>query len=288
MALQAYNNLFRGGEWFHLEPIPASAGNWVFRDNLFEKVFFLQDTNMPLDFDHNAYWPLSASELNGGGASQLLAAANGGGNEQVLTTAPRYQTGPLGDYYLPPSPPLFGGGSRTPADAGLYHYTTRRDQRKEGEESSGHMVNIGLHYVATAGRRSSQPKDSDGDGIPDYVENWHGDGAYTNHTDTETDWQTAYTVAGIYDPTNTVYDDIDLSGDGLVGRIKKALGMSPFDSSNPLTLTPATSPAANRCRVRSAGHFQRARRHRQPKSTPRRPACSFPKVGTKIPAAAAC
>jgi len=29
--------------------------------------------------------------------------------------------------------------------------------------------------------------DYDADGIPDYVENWHGDGHYSLHTDTETD-----------------------------------------------------------------------------------------------------
>jgi hypothetical protein len=53
----------------------------------------------------------------------------------------------------------------------------------------------------------------------------------------ETDWRTQYTTSGVWDPTNSVYDDIDLSGDGLVGRIKKALGMNPFDTSNPLTAT---------------------------------------------------
>ena len=44
-------------------------------------------------------------------------------------------------------------------------------------------------------------------------------------------------MPGVWDPTNSVYDNIDLSGDGLVGRIKNALGMSPFDPSNPLALT---------------------------------------------------
>jgi hypothetical protein len=236
LASAAYNNLFRDG-LLDLEPIPASAGNWVFRDNLFERVFFLQDTNMPLDFDHNAYWPLSAAELAGGGASQLQAAANGGGgNEQVLTAAPRYQTGPLGNYYLPPAPRLFGGGSRSPADAGLYHYTTRVDQTKEGEAAAGHNVNIGLHYIATAGPGSTQPRDTDGDGLPDYVENWHGDGDYNSHTNNETDWQNPMTDGVTPDPYNTIYDDVDLSGDGLVGRIKRALGMNPLDASNPLAL----------------------------------------------------
>ena len=38
------------------------------------------------------------------------------------------------------------------------------------------------------------------------------------------------------DPSNSVYLDIDLSGDGLVGRIKAALGTNVAQSSNPLTL----------------------------------------------------
>ena len=233
LAFQAYNNLFRGGLPLLLEPTPASAGNWVLRDNLFDKVEFWQDTTEPLDHGNNGYWPLLASEVRYYGDASRLLPTNSV-SDQVLGSAPPYQTGPFGDYYLPTATPLYHAGSRTANDAGLFHYTTRVDQTKEG---SGQAVNIGVHYVATAGPGSSSPKDTDGDGIPDYVENWHGDGAYSLHTDTETDWQNAYTVTGVYDPTNSVYDDVDLSGNGLVGRIKKALAVSPFDSSNPLTLT---------------------------------------------------
>ena len=63
LSFQAYNNLLRGGQWFTLEPIPASAGNWLLEDNLFDKVDFFQDTTLPLDFDFNGYWPKQASEL---------------------------------------------------------------------------------------------------------------------------------------------------------------------------------------------------------------------------------
>jgi hypothetical protein len=100
-----------------------------------------------------------------------------------------------------------------------------------------------MHYIATAGPGSAGPKDSDRDGIPDYVENASGTGTVGPK---ETDWQAAYTASGVYDPTNSLYDDIDLSGDGFVGRVKKALGMQPFDTGNPLTLTPTTSPGPNR------------------------------------------
>ena len=121
-----------------------------------------------------------------GETNRLVTTVTGGGNDQTFSAPPPYQSGPLGDYYLPITTPLYHNGSRTAPDAGLYHYTTGVDQTKEG---SGHMVSIGLHYIATAGAASIKPKDSDNDSMPDYVENWHGDGDYTLHTDTETDWQ---------------------------------------------------------------------------------------------------
>ena len=56
LRLTATNNTFRGG-WLLLEPVRAFAGDWVFENNLFDKVVFAQDTALPLDFDFNAYYP---------------------------------------------------------------------------------------------------------------------------------------------------------------------------------------------------------------------------------------
>ena len=197
MRLVADNNLFKDGGWLLLEPFPTSAGNWTFENNLFDKIDFLQDTNQPLDFDYNGYWPMQASELLWGGDSgQLLPAAGGnlfGANEQVLSNAPPYQCGPFGKFYLPDTTPLYGAGSRSPADAGLYQYTTRLDQTKEGDETSGHMVNIGVHYVAA--NIYGQPFDTDGDGVPDYLEDANGNGIYDPAT--ESDWRTPETN-GVY------------------------------------------------------------------------------------------
>jgi hypothetical protein len=89
------------------------------------------------------------------------------------------------------------------------------------------------------------PQDSDGDEIPDYVEDANGNGAQDAG---ETDWTTNF--SGPDDPagedrSSSVYDDVDLSGNGLVGRIKKALGMTALDTSNPLALRqlpPGTEP----------------------------------------------
>ncbi|MCU0783343.1 MAG: hypothetical protein MUF81_04695, partial [Verrucomicrobia bacterium] len=244
MAFEAYNNLFRGGLWFHLEPIPATAGNWVFKDNLFDKVDFVQNTNAPLDFNYNGYWPLSASELNWAwysypwydfNSGQLLVTTNGGGgNEQVMAVAPEYQNGVFGNHYLPITSALYGAGSRAPGDAGLAQYTTRVDQTKEGDETTGHMVNIGLHYVVAG--TNSVPKDFDGDGIPDFVEDANGSGQWDEGVETKID--NAYTTTGVLDSTNSIYDDVDLDGDDLTGRAERILVTSPLIADNPLTLTP--------------------------------------------------
>jgi hypothetical protein len=248
LSLQAYNNLFRGGQWLHLEPIPASAGNWLFEDNLFDQVNFIQDINQPLDFDYNGNWALTADSVGWDANVDPWSVPNtnylqttitldgftDGHNEQFLAAAPPYQFGTFGNYYLPNNTVLYGAGSTNAAGVGLYHYTTQTNQFKEGSATSGHMVNIGLHYIAA--NSYGQPMDSDNDGIPDYVENWNGDGNYSAHVGVETDWQNPMSDGINPDPSNSVYLDIDLSGDGLVGRIKAALGINPLNPSNPLAL----------------------------------------------------
>jgi hypothetical protein len=240
LAFYAYNNLFRGGQWFHLEPIPASAGNWEFRDNLFDRVDIVQGNYptpaQPLDFDHNAYWPLTTNELAWAWIwypwwvtnSATLTPVGGnlsGANDLVLDSAPPYASGPFGDYYLSTITPLYQAGSRSAADAGLSQYTTFTNQVKD---ATNQPVNIGLHYVAANLQPSTgnfQPLDSDGDGVPDYGEVEYG----TDPNNPMTDGVTP-------DAYNAAYDDVDLSGSGLVGRIKKALGLNPLDANNPLTL----------------------------------------------------
>ena len=265
LSFAAYNNLFRGSLWFHLEPIPASAGNWMLQDNLFDKVDIVQDLNIapinqPLDYDYNGYWPLSASALNWdayfippwgteeywgfaycaiANTSQLQPTTTGdgftdGGHEVVLTAPPPYQTSFFGNYYLPINTPLYGAGSTTAGALGLYHYTTRIDQVKEGDEPAGHKVNIGVHYVA-ADLATELPKDTDGDGIPDYVEDANGNGVVDPN---ETDWNNPMSDGVTPDAYNTAYDNIDLDGDGLTGRAERILGTDPLIPDNPLTLTP--------------------------------------------------
>ncbi len=251
LSFQACNNLFRGGQWMHLEPVVStSAGNWVLQDNLFDQVNFIQDINQPLDFDYNGYWPLTADSVAWDAYLDPWAVPNtnylqttitldgftDGNNEQYLSTAPPYQCGPFGHYYMPTNTILYQAGSRTADAAGFCQYSTRVDQTKE---NIGETVDIGLHYVAAGNSPSGWvPLDTDGDGIPDYVEDRLGNGATGSNAVAlgETDWTTAHTIPGVWDPTNSVYNNVDSSGDGLVGQAKKALEMQPLDTSNPLTL----------------------------------------------------
>ncbi len=234
MAFSARHNLFKEGASFFLAPVPASSGDWVMKDNLFDRVRFYQ-YDLPLDLGYNAYWPLKPAELNGSGLAQLLTHENQTGpGEQFFASAPLYQSGPLGAFYLPSGTVAWHNGSAAPSEAGLFHYTTRKDQVKEGDEPGTHNASIGPHYVACQSATNATPRDSDADGIADHVENRAGTGLVASD---ETDWQSQFTITGVFDPTNSVYDDIDLSGNGLVGRIKRALEMSQFAMENPLTLT---------------------------------------------------
>lgn len=233
MPFQARNNLLTGGR-LRLRSMPTQVGNWNWMDNLFDRVRIKQysQLGLPLDHDFNGYWPCTDSELAPGEAARLTAINSDGGTDAVhdvlLSATPEYQGGPFGHFYLSPTTLLHQAGSRTAGEAGLAQYTTSTNQAKE---NASLPVSIGLHYVAAA---SGTPLDSDGDGVPDYVEDANGNGAVDEN---ETSPLLAQTVSGIYDATNAVYDDIDLSGNGLVGRIKKAFGLDALEAGNPLTLT---------------------------------------------------
>jgi len=239
LAFVARNNLFRTHGEFVIVPIPATAGNWTFTDNLFDEPQFFEITSLPFDYDYNAYWPLPSTFFNGD-ITQLQPTSPGDGttnglNEVVLSSAPPYASGPFGNYYISTLTPLYQAGSQTAGAAGLAQYTAFTNEVKD---SANLPVNIGLHYVAAT---NSFPLDSDADGIPDYVEDANGNGIVDPG---ETDPYNPMTDGVNPDPSNSVYLDIDLSGDGLVGRVKAALGINPLDSGNPLVLEGVSGPQA--------------------------------------------
>jgi hypothetical protein len=88
----------------------------------------------------------------------------------VAVSSFNWQTNWLGNYYLPNGSSLVDAGSATADLLGLYHFTTQTNQIKE----TNSVVDIGYHYVALDSL--GNPIDTDGDGIPDYIEDANGNG----------------------------------------------------------------------------------------------------------------
>ncbi|MBM3883507.1 MAG: hypothetical protein FJ387_28020 [Verrucomicrobia bacterium] len=244
IALEARNNLFR---WCRLRavPVPATVGRWTFKDTLFDKVPIKQDyPTLPLDHDFNGYWRRDPSEMDTGDGERdtLLAVNSDGGidtsSDTLLSSAPPYQTGPLGRHYLPATAPLYNGGSSSAGEAGLHQYTSRVDQIKDGIETElPEKVNIGLHYVAVLG---GLPIDTDADGIPDYLEDSNGDGytdagVETSTSDQDTDDD------GVIDCSDPIYAAVDLDTDGLNGLAESILGTNPIHRDAILQLIPVVT-----------------------------------------------
>lgn len=82
-----------------------------------------------------------------------------------------WQSSWFGNFYLPPSSPLINAGSTTADQLGLYHFTTQTNQIPETNST----VDIGYHYVATD--PYGNLLDSNGNGIPDYLEDSAGNGS---------------------------------------------------------------------------------------------------------------
>jgi hypothetical protein len=94
------------------------------------------------------------------------------GTHSVTVTNFNWQASWLGTYYQPGNSLTINAGSQTADQFGLYHFTTQTNQAVEGFSP----VDIGYHYVATDA--SGNPLDSNGDGIPDYLEDANGNGIY--------------------------------------------------------------------------------------------------------------
>jgi hypothetical protein len=126
------------------------------------------------------------------------------------------QTGPLGNYYQPTNSPLINAGSTTADKVGLYHYTTTTNEVKE----TNSPVDIGYHYVALNPQLSTiNPVDSNGDGIPDYLEDANGNGLVDSG---ETAWMLLPPVITTQPQSQTV-----TAGNGATFNVA-ATGTSPL------------------------------------------------------------
>jgi hypothetical protein len=172
LNLVQYNNLYHGGT-LKLEHDAGYTGDtnpptWTIRDNLFEGVAinYFYSTSAYVVNDHNGYF--NATPLS-----------NSGGSDVSRTNAD-FQSGPLGRWYYPTTgtnlAALINAGSRSAANAGLYHFTVTTNEIKDSTN-----VDIGYHFVALDG--DGKPDDTDNDGIADYLEDRNGNGSYESGTD---------------------------------------------------------------------------------------------------------
>jgi Mg-chelatase subunit ChlD len=189
-----YNNTVRNST-IEIEDGWSVPNYRTIRDNLFDNSTLTVPNPSQVYFDHNAYYQSTTTLTNHTG--------------DFTVTSLSYATGPLGNRYVDSATPtLVDAGSRLASDAGLYHYTTKTNQIKEGEEAaSPKTVDIGFHYVAASGNK---PIDSDGDGIPDHLEDTDGDGISDSN---ETDWQNpcfpAVDVVLVIDRSGSMNDELE-------------------------------------------------------------------------------
>ncbi len=105
-----------------------------------------------------------------------------------------WQSSWFGNFYQSTNSPLINAGSTTAdqvynigfAQIGLYHYTTQTNQVKE----TNSVVDIGYHYIATDA--NGNPIDTNGNGIPDYIEDANGNGIYDSGD--LGDWQSFFNI----------------------------------------------------------------------------------------------
>ena len=107
----------------------------------------------------------------------------GGSHDVIMTNGFVWQTNWFGNYYEPTNSLLINKGDTNANLLGLYHFTTQTNQIKEANS----IVDIGYHYVAA--NTNGLPDDTDGDGIPDYLEDANGDGIFeSDQVPNESNW----------------------------------------------------------------------------------------------------
>ena len=88
----------------------------------------------------------------------------------IMTNGFNWQISWFGNYYQTTNSWLINKGDVTADQVGLYQFTTQTNQLKE----TNSIVDLGYHYVATDSY--GNPLDTNGDGIPDYLEDANGNG----------------------------------------------------------------------------------------------------------------
>jgi hypothetical protein len=149
---------------------------WTIINTTFDGTAFLTADDWNGDpswtqFDHNAYNTNNTSWTGYEFWTQSGTLETPGPHD-VQTGSYNWQSSWFGNFYLPPDSALFHAGNPTADQVGLFHFTTQTNQAPE----ETNRVSIGYHYVATDA--NGNPLDTNGDGIPDYIEDANGDGLY--------------------------------------------------------------------------------------------------------------
>jgi hypothetical protein len=179
LTLEARNNLF----WRGTLSVAYDNGTynyyWNVKDNLFD------GSSQTLGGGATGY----VSRMTNGFTSGTTVTFAGTGDKTGLSTD--YQNnGAWGNRYYPASgtapslATLIDIGNQTREAAGLYHFTVKSANSTKEAADASTTVDVGYHYVGLDG--SGRPNDSDGDGLPDYVEDRDGDAVADS---SETNWQ---------------------------------------------------------------------------------------------------
>lgn len=173
----------------------GSGPKWRIHDNLFDTVSITSG---------------SGNLTNSCNAFRATTQLPGPTTGNITLTNTDYQRGPLGNYYYPTNGGqlslLLDTGSRNATNAGLFHYTVTTNLLNGMQiKETNSVVDIGMHFVATDANGS--PADSDGEGVPDYLEDQNGNGTANSG---ETDWTNPDTdYDGRSDGQETLADGTD-------------------------------------------------------------------------------
>ena len=157
---------------------PYGPAYWVAENNAFDgTAFFFNDylsaNTSYTTFNYNAYNTNNLSwKTYPYGYGTPIGTLETVGPKDMEVGGYNWESSWFGNYYLPTNSPLIHAGSTYANLLGLYHFTITTNQVVEGTN----IVSIGYHYVATD--QYGNPLDSNGDEIPDYLEDANGDGIF--------------------------------------------------------------------------------------------------------------